>query len=48
MAHRDTLTENQLAALRWVADGCPEGMMSGYSHGSLLPRGLRGSAQPVS
>lgn len=26
------LNESQEAVLRWVADGCPPGIMEGYSH----------------
>jgi hypothetical protein len=32
VAQRKTLTENQVSILRWIADGCPEGVMDGDSH----------------
>jgi hypothetical protein len=44
MAHPKTLTEQQLDVLRWVAQGCPDGVMQGYSHrisaAALRGRGL--------
>jgi hypothetical protein len=44
MAHRNTLTQQQLDVLRWVADGCADGVMEGYSHrisaAALRGRGL--------
>lgn len=44
MGHRKTLNEKQLAILRWIADGCPEGVMKDYSHrisaAALRARGL--------
>lgn len=30
--HRAPLTDRQLAVLRWIADGCPEGVWPGHSH----------------
>jgi hypothetical protein len=44
MAHRKTLTAAQLELLRWIADGCPDGVMEGTSHrisaAALRSRGL--------
>lgn len=44
MAHRKTLNENQIALLRWVEQGCPEGVMEGTAHrvsaAALKSRGL--------
>lgn len=44
MAQRRTLTVEQVAILRWVGDGCPEGVMEGTHHrisaGALRNRGL--------
>ena len=32
MAQRKTLTEKQIELLRWIADGCPDGVMDGDSY----------------
>lgn len=44
MAQRKTLTESQVAVLRWIGDGCPEGMMKDDFHrisaAALQHRGL--------
>jgi len=44
MAQRKTLTEAQIALLRWIGDGCPDGVMEGDSHhisaAALRTRGL--------
>ncbi|HZO36729.1 MAG TPA: hypothetical protein VFB41_07630 [Solirubrobacteraceae bacterium] len=44
MAQRTTLTERQLEILRWIADGCPTGVMEGERHkisaAALRNRGL--------
>jgi|SRR6185312_10978940 len=44
MAQRKTLTEQQVAILRWIADGCPERVMDSTFHrisaGALRNRGL--------
>jgi hypothetical protein len=44
MAQRKTLTEQQVAILRWIGDGCPDGVMEGTFHrisaGALRNRGL--------
>jgi hypothetical protein len=45
MAQRKTLTNDQVAVLRWIADGCPDGVMpNGYHHrisaAALRSRGL--------
>jgi hypothetical protein len=32
VAQRKTLNETQVAVLRWIADGCPIGVMDGDSH----------------
>jgi hypothetical protein len=44
VAQRKTLNEIQVAVLRWVADGCPSGVMDGDSHrisaAALRNRGL--------
>jgi hypothetical protein len=32
MAQRKTLAEKQVALLRWIADGCADGVMEGYAH----------------
>jgi hypothetical protein len=44
VAHRGTLTEQQLSILRWISNGCPTGVMKGYSHrvsaAALRSRGL--------
>lgn len=44
MAHRKTLNAKQLTVLRWVGDGCPEGVLHGYDHrisaAALRNRGL--------
>lgn len=44
VAHRKTLNEDQLAVLRWIADGCADRVMDGYSHrvsaAALRRRGL--------
>jgi hypothetical protein len=44
MAQRKTLTERQIAVLRWIGDGCPDGVMTDESHrisaGALRNRGL--------
>lgn len=45
MAQRKTLTEGQVAVLRWIGDGCPEGAMADeisarISAGALRNRGL--------
>jgi len=46
MAQRKTLTEEQITLLRWIGDGCPDGVMEGYSHRISAPalrtRGLVG------
>lgn len=44
MAQRKTLTKHQIAILRWVGDGCPEGVMPDLHHrisiAALQKRGL--------
>jgi hypothetical protein len=45
VAQRKTLTDNQVTVLRWIADGCPDGVMpDGYHHrisaAALRSRGL--------
>ena len=44
MAQRKTLSENQVVILRWVAEGCPDGIMDGHTHrisaAALRSRGL--------
>jgi hypothetical protein len=44
MAHRDTLTAQQLGILRWIAEGCPPGVMTDDFHrisaSALRRRGL--------
>jgi hypothetical protein len=44
MAQRKTLTQQQVALLRWIADGCSDGEMEGYSYrvsaAALRSRGL--------
>jgi hypothetical protein len=44
MAHQKTLTEQQVSILRWVASGCPAGVIAGDSHrisaAALRRRGL--------
>src|SRR4051812_46738926 len=44
LAHRKTLNEKQLDVLRWIADGCPDGVFTDHSHrisaASLRARGL--------
>jgi hypothetical protein len=45
VAQRKALTQNQVAVLRWIADGCPDGVMpDGYHHrisaAALRSRGL--------
>lgn len=44
MAQRKTLTEQQVVVLRWVGDGCPDGVMPDLSHrvstAALDKRGL--------
>jgi hypothetical protein len=44
MAQRKTLTEQQVSLLRWIAEGCPDGVMDGMSHrvsaAALRNRGL--------
>lgn len=44
MAQRKTLTEQQVSLLRWIADGCPDGVMSNdwyrISAAALKRRGL--------
>src|SRR5690242_20337488 len=44
MAHRPTLTEHQIGILRWIAEGCPGGVMDGVSYrisaAALRNRGL--------
>jgi hypothetical protein len=44
MAQRKTLTEAQVAVLRWISDGCPEGVMQDHHHrisaAALRSRGL--------
>ncbi|MGZ4358012.1 MAG: hypothetical protein ACXVRU_14510 [Gaiellaceae bacterium] len=44
MAQRKTLTEKQVLLLRWIADGCPEGVMEDEFHrisaAALRNRGL--------
>ncbi len=44
MAQRKTLTEKQVAVLRWIADGCPDGVMEDEFHrisaAALRSRGL--------
>jgi hypothetical protein len=44
VAQRKTLTEQQVAVLRWIGEGCPRGVMEGDSHrisaAALRKRGL--------
>jgi hypothetical protein len=44
VAQRKTLTEQQVSLLRWIANGCPDGVMQGESHristAALRNRGL--------
>jgi hypothetical protein len=44
VAQRTTLTEQQLSILRWIADGCPDGVMEGSAYrisaAALRSRGL--------
>jgi hypothetical protein len=44
MAQRKTLTEQQVSILRWISEGCPDGVMEGESHrvsaAALRRRGL--------
>lgn len=44
MAQRKTLTEQQVSILRWIAEGCPDGVIRGNSHrisaAALRNRGL--------
>jgi hypothetical protein len=44
VAQRETLTENQVAVLRWIAEGCPSNVMQGdsprISAAALKRRGL--------
>jgi hypothetical protein len=44
MAQRKTLTEAQVAVLRWISDGCPDGVMQDHLHrisaAALRNRGL--------
>ncbi len=44
MAHRKTLTDGQMRVLRWIDDGCPEGVMTDDFHrisaAALRNRGL--------
>jgi hypothetical protein len=44
LAQRKTLTEEQVALLRWVEDGCPDGVVEGVSYrisaAALHRRGL--------
>jgi hypothetical protein len=44
VAHRETLNDTQVAVLRWIADGCREGVMDGDAHriseAALRSRGL--------
>ena len=44
MPHRVNLTDRQIELLRWIADGCPDGVMSDESHrisaAALRNRGL--------
>ena len=44
MAQRKTLTEQQVTILRWVSEGCPDGVMEGDSYrvsaAALRRRGL--------
>lgn len=44
MAQRKTLTEQQIGILRWISEGCPDGVMEGDSHrvsaAALRRRGL--------
>jgi hypothetical protein len=44
MAQRKTLTDRQVEILRWIGDGCPEGVMDGDNHrisaAALRRRGL--------
>ena len=44
MAQRKTLSEAQVALLRWIGDGCPAGVVEGDSHrisaAALRNRGL--------
>lgn len=48
VAQRKTLTQRQVAILRWIADGCPDGVMDGDSHrisaAALRGRGLVGTS----
>jgi hypothetical protein len=44
LAQRKTLTEKQVALLRWIGDGCPSGVMADEFHrisaAALRSRGL--------
>jgi hypothetical protein len=44
VAQRKTLTEQQISILRWISEGCPDGVMEGDSHrvsaAALRRRGL--------
>lgn len=44
MAQRKTLTQRQIDVLRWIGDGCPDGVEEGYAEritaGALRNRGL--------
>jgi hypothetical protein len=40
VAQRKTLTENQVAVLRWIADGCPEGVMPDDDYHHRIGAGL--------
>ena len=42
MAQRKTLNETQVEVLRWIADGCPSGVMDGDAPSDLG----RGFTQP--
>lgn len=41
MRPTDPLTKRQLEVLRWIADGCPDGVMDGHAH-KLSARALEG------
>lgn len=41
MAQRKTLTEKQVAVLRWIADGCPDGVMPNDYHHRISAAALR-------
>jgi hypothetical protein len=41
MRRTDPLTERQVEVLRWIADGCPDGIVTGHAH-KLTARALAG------